>query len=118
MVFAAATPNGTGGPNNIKASRNIPKEETKVLDLLQRHPTADGRGVKIAVLDTGCDLAAAGLQETSEGLPKYLDFLDCTGDGDVDTTMVATIPEPSPSETIIIKGKSGRDLIQIGRAHV
>lgn len=31
-------------------SRNIPKAETKVLDLLERYPTADGRGVKIAIL--------------------------------------------------------------------
>lgn len=95
-------------PETFTSSRSIPKEETKVLDLLQGQPTADGRGVKIAVLDTGCDLAAAGLQETSEGLPKYLDFLDCTGDGDIDTTTTATIPEAN--ETIVIKGKSGRDL--------
>jgi tripeptidyl-peptidase-2 len=94
--------------NAFTSSRSIPKEETKILDLLQSQPTADGRGVKIAVLDTGCDLAAAGLQETSEGLPKYLDFLDCTGDGDIDTTATATIPEAN--ETIVIKGKSGREL--------
>ena len=94
--------------NAFTSSRSIPKEETKVLQLLRDKPTADGRGVKIAVLDTGCDLAAAGLQETSEGLPKYLDFLDCTGDGDIDTTATATIPEGN--ETIVIKGKSGRDL--------
>ncbi len=94
--------------NAFTSSRSIPKEETKILDLLQSQPTADGRGVKIAVLDTGCDLAAAGLQETSEGLPKYLDFLDCTGDGDIDTTATATIPEAN--ETAVIKGKSGREL--------
>jgi len=94
--------------NAFTSSRSIPKGETKVLDLLQGQPTADGRGVKIAILDTGCDLAAAGLQETSEGLPKYLDFLDCTGDGDIDTTATATIPEAN--ETSVIKGKSGRDL--------
>ena len=94
--------------NAFTSSRSIPKEETKILDLLKGQPTADGRGVKIAVLDTGCDLAAAGLQETSEGLPKYLDFLDCTGDGDIDTTATVTIPEAN--ETIVVKGKSGRDL--------
>lgn len=91
-------------------SRSIPKQETKVLDLLQNQPTADGRGVRIAVLDTGCDLAAAGLQETSEGLPKYIDFLDCTGDGDIDTTATVTIPDAK--ETVVtIKGKSGRSLV-------
>lgn len=94
--------------NAFTSSRSIPKEETNVLDLLKGQPTADGRGVKIAILDTGCDLAAAGLQKTSEGLPKYLDFLDCTGDGDIDTSAEATIP--AANETKVIKGKSGRNL--------
>jgi len=111
MVFAAATPTGTSNNNNFTTSRSIPKKETKVLDLWQRNPKADGRGVKIAVFDTGCDLAAAGLQTTSNGLPKYINFLDCTGDGDIDTTAVVTVPEPSlNNDTVIIKGKSGREL--------
>jgi len=113
MVFATATPAGTSNSNNnnFTTSRSIPKKETKVLDLWQRNPKADGRGVKIAVLDTGCDLAAAGLQTTSDGLPKYIDFLDCTGDGDIDTTAVVIVPESSSkNETITIKGKTGREL--------
>jgi len=81
-----------------------------VLDLLKLNPKFDGRGTKIAILDTGCDLAVAGLQETSDGLPKYLDFLDCTGDGDIDTTAVVTIPEADSNGTVVIKGKSGRNL--------
>ena len=48
-------------------SKSIPKAETGVLSLLKKYPTADGRGVKIAILDTGCDLAAAGLVGTYEG---------------------------------------------------
>ena len=81
-----------------------------MLDLLKLNPKFDGRGTKIAILDTGCDLAVAGLQETSDGLPKYLDFLDCTGDGDIDTTAVVTIPEADSNGTVVIKGKSGRNL--------
>ena len=65
------------------ASSDLPKDETGVSELLRARPEADGRGVRVAVLDTGCDLAAAGLQTTSAGLPKYLDFVDCTGGGDV-----------------------------------
>jgi len=112
MVLATSV---SATSNAFSSSRGIPKQETKILDLLQGEPNADGRGVKIAVLDTGCDLAAAGLQETSEGLPKYLDFLDCTGDGDIDTTATTTIPEVSSDETekgkpVVVKGKSGRSL--------
>ena len=48
-------------------------------------------------LDTGCDLRAAGLQVTSEGLPKYLDCLDCTGGGTV---------EMSPWDGVFVDGKT------------
>ena len=56
-----------------RKSRAIPKEETGVYSLRDKYPGSDGRGVRIAVLDTGCDLNAAGLNGfTSDGkTPKY-----------------------------------------------
>ena len=48
----------------------LPKDETGVSQLRDTNPEADGRGVLVAVMDTGCDLAAAGLQTTSTGQPK------------------------------------------------
>ena len=48
-----------------KQSRAIPKEETKIYDLFDNYPNSDGRGIKIAILDTGCDLNAAGLNGTT-----------------------------------------------------
>ncbi|KAL1508071.1 hypothetical protein AB1Y20_007665 [Prymnesium parvum] len=83
----------------------IPKAETGVQALLESTPEADGRGIRVAVLDTGCDLAAAGLQTTSDGKPKYLDFLDCTGGGDIDTSLGA-----SPRDDGTLLGLSGRSL--------
>jgi hypothetical protein len=83
----------------------MPKEETGVTKLLQSYPEADGRGILVAVLDTGCDLAAAGLLKTSDGRPKYIDFLDCTGGGDIDTQTVAA---RQPDGTVT--GLSGRTL--------
>ena len=56
----------------------LPKIETGVAAHLDQYETHDGRNVLVAVLDTGCDLAAAGLQKTSDGRNKYVDFLDCT----------------------------------------
>ncbi|KAL7459659.1 hypothetical protein ACHAWC_011570 [Mediolabrus comicus] len=64
---------------------DIPKKETGIYDLYQKYSSADGTGIKIAIMDTGCDLSAAGLSgTTSDGVtPKYIDFVDCTGDGDI-----------------------------------
>jgi subtilisin family serine protease len=50
---------------------------------LQDHPSWDGRGVVIAVLDTGVDPLLAGLGETTTGEPKLVDFRDFSGEGDV-----------------------------------
>ena len=83
----------------------LPKDETGVSQLRTTNPDADGRGVLVAVLDTGCDLAAAGLQTTSTGQPKYVDFLDCTGGGDVDTSKAAQLADDG---TVV--GLSGRTL--------
>uniref|UniRef100_A0A7S3WM75 tripeptidyl-peptidase II n=1 Tax=Emiliania huxleyi TaxID=2903 RepID=A0A7S3WM75_EMIHU len=83
----------------------LPKQETGISALLDAQPEADGRGTLVAVLDTGCDLAAAGLQETSDGRPKYVDFIDCTGGGDIDTSK-----KVKPAEDGTLEGLSGRTL--------
>jgi len=74
---------------------------------LRKHPEYDGRGTVVAVLDTGVDPAAKGLQVTSTGLPKLIDIVDCTGSGDVDTTTVVSLEDNTSGE---VKGLSGRAL--------
>ena len=46
------------------------------------HPTWDGRGVVVAILDTGVDELAPGLQTISTGGHKVLDARDFTPEGD------------------------------------
>ena len=72
------------------ASRQMPKEEIGASRFLRDHPQFDGRGVVVAVFDTGVDPGAPGLQVCPDGRPKMLDVIDCTGGGDVDTSHSAT----------------------------
>ncbi|KAL6911947.1 hypothetical protein ACP4OV_000752 [Aristida adscensionis] len=84
----------------------MPKKEIGVDRFLAAHPEYDGRGALIAIFDSGVDPAAAGLQTTSDGKPKILDVIDCTGSGDVDTSKVVK----ADSDGAIV-GASGARLI-------
>jgi len=49
---------------------------------LREHPNSDGRGVVIAVLDTGVDPSIPGLTRTPDGAVKVIDVQDFSGEGD------------------------------------
>ncbi|KAL5708116.1 tripeptidyl-peptidase II [Ranunculus cassubicifolius] len=66
----------------------MPKKEIAADRFIESNPLFDGRGSLIAIFDTGVDPAADGLQVTSDGKPKIIDVLDCTGSGDIDTSNV------------------------------
>lgn len=73
------------GPNTPAANPFMPTQDTGAVAFKQRHPTWDGRGVTIGVLDTGVDLDNPALQTTSTGQRKIVDWVTATDpvfDGD------------------------------------
>jgi subtilisin family serine protease len=61
----------------------MPLASTGVERFLQQHPTHDGRGVIIGILDTGIDPGIPGLLKTSTDAPKILDLRDFSAEGAV-----------------------------------
>ncbi|KAG0030452.1 tripeptidyl-peptidase II Tpp2 [Podila clonocystis] len=87
----------------------LPKEETEAASYLKKYPNYDGRNTIIAILDTGVDPGAAGLQVTSDGKPKIVDIVDCSGSGDIPTTTIVK-PTENDEGVPVITGLSGRKL--------
>ncbi|MEP6573726.1 MAG: S8 family serine peptidase, partial [Gemmatimonadota bacterium] len=59
----------------------MPLASTGVPAFLKAHPTYDGRGVLIGILDSGIDPGMGGMSVTSAGAPKILDLRDFSGEG-------------------------------------
>jgi tripeptidyl-peptidase-2 len=60
----------------------------KVDEFLAAYPNSDGRGVVIAIFDTGVDPSIPGLTRTPDGEVKVIDVQDFTGQGDVELKRV------------------------------
>jgi tripeptidyl-peptidase II len=78
----------------------MPLASTGVNDFLKQHPTYDGRGVLIGILDTGIDPGISGLSTTSTDAPKLLDLRDFSDEG-----AVALRPITPAADTIEVAGK-------------
>jgi subtilisin family serine protease len=93
------------------ARRVLPPEEAFRRGLMPLHstgvpafaaamPQADGRGVLIAILDSGIDPSVPGLQRTTDGNPKILDLRDFSGEGRI--SLQAAVRR---GDTILVAGK-------------
>jgi len=74
---AAALPPAPG-PETPPANPYMPTDETGAVAFTEAHPTYDGRGVTIGVLDSGVDLDHPALQETTTGERKIVDWVTAT----------------------------------------
>ncbi|MFY1675260.1 S8 family serine peptidase [Plantactinospora sp. WMMB334] len=75
------------GPGADTPARNpyMPTHEIGAVDFKAAHPSWDGRGVTIGIMDTGVDLDHPALQTTSTGERKIVDWFTATDplfDGD------------------------------------
>lgn len=82
----------------------LPKRETNISGFLNKYPDYDGRGTVIAILDSGVDPGAKGLQYTSDGKRKIIEMMDASGAGDIDTSTIVSM------ENGCITGLSGKQL--------
>jgi subtilisin family serine protease len=82
----------------------MPKNDLGVSAFLEAHPEYDGRGIRVAVFDTGVDPGHPFLQETPDGRRKIVDWYDATTDGRLNTEVVDQV---SGGQVI---GLSGRQL--------
>ena len=91
----------------------MPLRSTGVDVFRAAHPTYDGRGVLIAILDSGIDAGAQGLIVTSAGGPKILDLRDFSGEGRIELTPV--VPEPDGGGHVRVNGALLAGAARIGR---
>ncbi len=82
----------------------LPKADLGVDRFLAAHPDADGRGVIVAILDTGVDLRQPGLLTTPTGDRKILDVYDATDNGLVELSTVRKTADST------LAGMTGRTL--------
>lgn len=82
----------------------LPKRDLGVEAFLAAYPEYDGRGIRVAVLDTGIDPGHPFLQQRPDGSRKLVDWYDATTDGRVDVSRTVT----ADSDALI--GLSGRRL--------
>jgi len=79
---AVATRNDSK-PELTTLMKLIPIEEIGARTFMKNNPTFDGRGVRVAILDTGVEVDHPMLTKTSTGEVKVVDFQDMSGEGRV-----------------------------------
>jgi subtilisin family serine protease len=88
-------PPGAGTPS---INPYLPTGDTGAAQFRAAHPTWDGRGVTVGILDTGVSLDHPSLLTTSTGEPKVVDWVTATDPfGDDDPTWVSMAAQVSGS---------------------
>lgn len=84
--------------------RKMPLYTTGIPSFLAAHPTYDGRGVLIAILDSGLDTGIPGFSVTTTGDRKILDLRDFSGEGRIALSRVTPSRDSVTVEGITLAG--------------
>jgi len=84
----------------------LPARQIGAVDFWTSQPEFDGRGVVIAILDTGIDAFAPGLLQTSTGQTKLIEVRDFSTEGDW-TTAPADLDDSGTDAAPVFKSEDG-----------
>jgi len=101
LMGISVLPSHDGWPQLSLATCNVPA-------FAAEYPEFDGRGVVIAVLDTGVEINAPGLKVTPDGERKVIDVRDFTGDGDLYYTRLESGPDAG---TVLFRDAENRPVV-------
>lgn len=87
----------------------LPVADVGALRFRAQHPEYDGRGVVLAVLDSGVDMGIPGLERTSDGRVKVIGARDFTGQGTIALRAASWVDGRSPralqaGEGVVLEG--------------
>jgi subtilisin family serine protease len=72
------TPQPAPDASTPRSNPYMPTRDTGAAQFVQSHPSWDGRGVTVGIVDTGVDLDHPSLNTTSTGAPKIQDWVTYT----------------------------------------
>ncbi|HEX2174790.1 MAG TPA: S8 family serine peptidase [Nocardioidaceae bacterium] len=81
MAAVDPTPQPAPGASTPRVNPYLPTGDTNAAQFIEDHPTWDGRGATVAVVDTGIDLGHPALRTTSTGERKVVDWVTQTDPG-------------------------------------
>jgi len=83
VLTVAAAGGAEAAPKRVDYWDLLSTDTVGARSFIEAHPTWDGRGVVVAVLDTGVDMSVAGLTELPRGGVKVIEARDFSGQGRV-----------------------------------